>query len=268
MIQYSSLNAPRSNVAQDTRRAGHLIWPVLGILALATAAVVAYVLLVPGRIVESAVTPSAVDVRGEAIVPLSQTTAPTSSSNTLAAGSEANRNGSSTAGPAQTQPAIQPGPETGASGATNLVVAGRALSSKDGHLVVGFDVLSSYKYEMPDDPLATNQVAETKDQIPREIRALDKSKIALRGFMLPLKVQSGLVTELLIMRDQTMCCYGAVPKINEWVSVKLTGGGVKPIMDQPIQMFGTLRVGEIRENGYLVGIYHMDGDRMLGPEEL
>ena len=86
--------------------------------------------------------------------------------------------------------------------------------------------------------------------------------------MLPLKVEEGLVTEMLIMRDQSMCCYGTVPKINEWVSVKMEGKGVKPVMDQAVTMFGRLKVGEIREYGYLVGIYEMDGDRMDGPTDL
>ena len=31
-------------------------------------------------------------------------------------------------------------------------------------------------------------------------------------------------------------------------------------------MFGKLRVGEIREDGYLVGIYEMEGYRMDGPK--
>jgi len=137
-------------------------------------------------------------------------------------------------------------------------------------LIVGFDRLASFTYEMPDDLSNTNRVASEKSdsQIPKEIRALDKKSVALKGFMLPLKVEGGLVTELLIMRDQSMCCYGAVPKINEWVSVKMTSKGVKPIMDQPITMFGTLRVGEMRENGYLVGIYQLDGEKMAGPLDL
>jgi hypothetical protein len=84
--------------------------------------------------------------------------------------------------------------------------------------------------------------------------------------MLPLKVEGGLVTELLIMRDQSMCCYGVQPKINEWVSVKMARVGVKPIMDQPVTLFGKLRVGEMRENGYLVGIYALDGEKMEAPE--
>jgi len=137
-------------------------------------------------------------------------------------------------------------------------------------LIVGFDRLASFTYEMPDDLSNTNRVASEKSdsQIPKEIRALDKKSVALKGFMLPLKVEGGLVTELLIMRDQSMCCYGTVPKINEWVSVKMTSKGVKPIMDQPITMFGTLRVGEMRENGYLVGIYQLEGEKMAGPLDM
>ena len=78
--------------------------------------------------------------------------------------------------------------------------------------------------------------------------------------MLPLKVEDSLVTEMLIMRDQSMCCFGSVPKINEWVSIRMTGKGVQPVMDEP--------VGEIRENGYLVGIYEMDGERMASRIDL
>ena len=139
---------------------------------------------------------------------------------------------------------------------------------------IGFDRLASFTYDVADPPPAaaagTVTVAPAKiiDQIPAAVRALDQKLVALKGFMLPLKVEGGLITELLIMRDQSMCCYGATPKITEWVSVKMTGKGVKPVMDQPITLFGKLRVGEVRENGYLVGIYQMDGDKMGGPLEL
>ena len=136
--------------------------------------------------------------------------------------------------------------------------------------VVGFDRLSGYHFEMTDDILApSNQVAEasatvkTTNQIPATIRALDKKRVALKGFMLPLKVERGRVTEMLIMRDQSMCCFGTVPKINEWVSVKTSAEGVKPIMDEPVTVVGTLHVGEMRENGYLVGIYRMDGEKLV-----
>ncbi len=144
---------------------------------------------------------------------------------------------------------------------------------KDGEfLVVGFDRLAAFNYDVPDDvPAGTNapvKAAPPKEQIPANVKAFDKQRVALKGFMLPLKVEGGLITELLIMRDQSMCCYGSVPKINEWVSVKMTGKGVKPIMDQAITLYGKLHVGEIRENGYLVGIYQMDGEKVAGPLDL
>ena len=148
----------------------------------------------------------------------------------------------------------------------------RAADRKIGNYhVVGFDKLAAYNFEVSDELLApsTNSVAATQrvdSQIPATIKAFDEKPVALSGFMLPLKVEGGLVTELLIMRDQSMCCYGVQPKINEWVSVKMAKAGVKPVMDQPVTMFGKLRVGEMRENGYLVGIYSMDGEKMEAPE--
>jgi hypothetical protein len=137
-------------------------------------------------------------------------------------------------------------------------------------LTVSFDKLASFAYALPDGPVDTNVVAQiaSTNQIPTTIRALNDQFISLKGFMLPLKVEKGLVTELLIMRDQSMCCYGTVPKINEWVSVKMVGDGVKPVMDQAVTLFGKLKVGEMYENGYLVGIYALDGERMAGPLDL
>jgi len=137
--------------------------------------------------------------------------------------------------------------------------------------VVGFDKLSAYSFEVSDDLLApaTNNAAMAQrvdSQIPPAVKTFNDKLVALKGFMLPLKVEGGLVTELLIMRDQSMCCYGVQPKINEWVSVKMLRAGVKPIMDQPVTLLGKLHVGEMRENGYLVGIYSMDGDKMEAPE--
>jgi hypothetical protein len=154
--------------------------------------------------------------------------------------------------------------------ATNAVVPAAPPSDYD---VVGFDKLAGYNFEITDDLLSapTNDLAgvtaRTEAQIPQDVKALNKKRVSLKGFMLPLKVEGGLVTELLVMKDQSMCCYGVQPKINEWVSVKMVKGGIKPIMDQPVTLFGLLRVGEMRENGYLIGIYGMDGDKMAGPGE-
>ena len=132
----------------------------------------------------------------------------------------------------------------------------------------GFEILSGYNIEISDELLGpvTNNVAEvsakTEALIPANVKAFDKKRVALKGFMLPLKVEGGLVTEMLVMKDQSMCCFGTVPKIHEWVSIKMTEKGVKPLMDQPVTLLGKLHVGEMLENGYLTGIYRMDGEKM------
>src|SRR5688500_199625 len=136
---------------------------------------------------------------------------------------------------------------------------------QDGYLTVGFEKLSGYNIEVSDELLGpqTNKVPVTADaQIPEMIKELSNKKVSLRGFMLPLKVEGGLVTELLIMKDQSMCCYGSTPRINEWVSVKMTKGGIKPLMDEPLTQMCTLNIGESSEKGYMVGIYAMDGEKM------
>jgi len=141
------------------------------------------------------------------------------------------------------------------------------------YLSVNFDQLASYTFEVSDELLEAKGdpaelSAKTNGQIPDAIRKLSDQSVAVKGYMLPLKVVEGAVTEFLLMRDQSMCCFGTVPKINEWVSVKTIGKGVKPVMDEPVTIFGKLHVGEMRENGYLVGIYRLDGERLAGPLDL
>lgn len=156
-------------------------------------------------------------------------------------------------------------PKNVAVGNTNSVsVTPLTPSVKVGdYTMVSFDKLAGYTFEVPEGLQPTNSV-ETKaaGQIPADVKAFDQKKVSLKGFMLPLKVDDGVVTEMLIMKDQSMCCYGSVPRINDWVSVKMKNGGVKSVMDQPVTLFGKLHVGEMLENGYLVGIYELDGEKM------
>ena len=155
--------------------------------------------------------------------------------------------------------------------ATNSITTpAPAKASKTGEYVeVGFDRLANFSFEMPEGLQPTNSVnkaTKSSDQIPADVKFFDQKKVALKGFMLPLKVDDGVVTEMLIMKDQSMCCYGAVPRINDWVSVKMKKGGVKSVMNQPVTLYGKLHVGEMLENGYLVGIYELDGDKMDEPK--
>lgn len=169
--------------------------------------------------------------------------------------------------------AVTPSSAKGSASSVSNAPADVVVKSGSTFAAVGFDKLSAFNFEISDEILqsgttnAAAVAAKTAELIPKAVRDFDQKRIALKGFMLPLKVEGGKVTEMLIMRDQSMCCYGSVPKINEWVSVRMVGDGVKPIMDQAVTLYGTLHVGEMRENGYLVGIYKIDGEHLDGPAE-
>ena len=133
-----------------------------------------------------------------------------------------------------------------------------------GYLVLGFDQLASYTFTPPPfnpeaDPKTPPPGGE--EQIPPQVKSWNGKKAIVTGFMLPVKMDSGLVTEFLLVKDPAMCCYGTVPNMNEWVVVKMAKG-VRPLMDVPISFHGQLKVGAMFENGYMTGIYELAGEKM------
>lgn len=139
-----------------------------------------------------------------------------------------------------------------------LLTGARAADEKA--LEVGFDKLASFEFVAPPDE---SKAKEAETQIPAPVRELDAKKVSVTGFMLPVKMNEGLVTEFLLVKDPMMCCYGVMPKVTEWVVVKMNGKGVPPLMDVPITFEGTLKVGQIYEGGYLTGLYLLQGDRRV-----
>jgi predicted small lipoprotein YifL len=140
-----------------------------------------------------------------------------------------------------------------------------------GYADVTFERLAGFDFvltkEMADGTGSPKDIySRAKAQIPAEILAFDGEKVVIEGFLLPVKMKDSLAVEFLLMRNQSMCCYGVPPKVNEWISVQVSGRGVKPIMDQPIAVAGVLHVGPIEENGCLAGIYRLDADKVIGQE--
>lgn len=154
-------------------------------------------------------------------------------------------------------------------GAARVLAAAEPPAEVDGHLQLGFDRLADYTFKVPpyDPTPGAPPPAETgEEQIPAGVKAWNGRKAVVTGFMLPVRMDGGLVTELLLMRDQMMCCYGVIPNMNEWVVVRLKKG-VRPLLDVPVAFYGVLKVGPMYEQGYLVGIYLLDGERMTVAED-
>jgi hypothetical protein len=135
---------------------------------------------------------------------------------------------------------------------------------EDGYLKLGFEQLASYTFNPPNfDPAADPKVKPPtgEEQIPPVVKSWNGKKAVITGYMVPVKMDKGLVTEFLLMRNTMACCFGTVPNMNEWVIVKMKKG-VQPMMDLPVSFYGELKVGAMFENGYMTGLYELEGERM------
>jgi hypothetical protein len=132
---------------------------------------------------------------------------------------------------------------------------------------VAWDVLSGFKYdtyEVLNDVDGGRPFTRSDDVIPSHVKGLDGRKIAVTGFIMPLRLKKGLVTEFLLFKDQAACCFGPAAKMNHYVRVKMKTEGFPPSGTLvTYTAYGLLRVGEIKVQGYLTGIYELEAEKVM-----
>lgn len=148
---------------------------------------------------------------------------------------------------------------------TNKVNTPTAPRMEDGYLRLSFDELSGFKYdtyEVLDEVNGGRPLTKSDDVIPPHVKAYDGRKVLVEGYIMPLRIKKGLVTEFLMFRDQAACCFGDKAKMNHYMRVKLAGKGFEPGSTMTHKVWGTIGVGEIYVQNYLTGIYQMTADRV------
>lgn len=158
---------------------------------------------------------------------------------------------------------------TAPEGTSANVVIKAPATDEHGYLKLGFEQLAAFTFVPPAFDPAVELKANLptgEEQIPAIVKSWSGRKAVIVGYMLPVKMEKGLVTEFLLMRNTQSCCYGAVPNLNEWIVVKMKKG-VQPMMDVPVAFYGEFKVGTIFENGYISGLYQLDGERMVPVQE-
>ena len=136
-----------------------------------------------------------------------------------------------------------------------------------GYQPTSFTVLARFFLEVPTPDSGAATTPDTRwetvrKQIPADVLSLDGRRVALAGFVLPLKLENGRTTRFLLLRTQSACCFGLTPRVNEIVVVDLPPPGVQPRPDTPFVAAGVFRLKWIGEGDQLTAIYHMDGDRI------
>jgi hypothetical protein len=136
-----------------------------------------------------------------------------------------------------------------------------------GYLQLGFDRLAGFPFETQPQPSDRKAPRWTgADLIPEVVKSWSGKKAELKGFMLPTRLEKGLVVEFLLMKDQNSCCYGATPSMNDYVIVKLAKG-VPSEQDKVVKVAGTFKVETSFDSfGIMTGIYRLEGEKVTSSE--
>jgi len=118
-----------------------------------------------------------------------------------------------------------------------------ALEVENGATNVSFKFLGGFEYSRD-------------KEIPEPVMVLNGEVVQVTGFMLPVDFDAGKVNSFLLMNSRMACCFGVMPRENEFIYVEMPDGVTTKFMtDIPIKVAGRLEIGE----GNLVGsLYTMD----------
>lgn len=132
----------------------------------------------------------------------------------------------------------------------------------EGYRRTDFSLLASFPFTLPARRAdGTYDLAAVEAQIPARIRRWHDRKVAVTGYMLPLKSEGGLVTEFLLMRFTVAAMNTNEPALNEWALVKIRPG-LPAQTRRPMTLLGVLKVGPVFESGYLTAIYELAAERV------
>ena len=136
---------------------------------------------------------------------------------------------------------------------------------------LNFDILSNFPAGTPDlaAPPTGRPAKEPFAQVPGAVRSLDGHKISVAGFMIPMIMEKDSVSSFILAQSRMTCCYGVVPKLNQWIFVTMgQGKSTQQFMDVPVTVFGTIDVGpkyDEENKGWC--LYRMTGDKVELPKK-
>ena len=110
---------------------------------------------------------------------------------------------------------------------------------------VGLQKLGNFAYD-----------ADKGEGIPEDVRALDGSTVKVDGFMIPTE-SADKISKFVLVPDLFACCFGQPPELQHTVMVVCPPGKAVSYFPDRISVQGTLKVGEKREEGYVLSIFEL-----------
>ncbi|MEW6145632.1 MAG: DUF3299 domain-containing protein [Thermodesulfobacteriota bacterium] len=122
-----------------------------------------------------------------------------------------------------------------------------AFETENGAIKADFDFLGGFDYERD-------------ERIPEKVKELNSKTVSVTGFMLPIDFDSDVVKSFMLLNNQMGCCFGVMPRVNEFVYVDMPEGiSTKYMTDIPLRVTGRL---EVVKGNLVGGIYSMTADKV------
>jgi len=143
------------------------------------------------------------------------------------------------------------------------VKAVRPANLPKGLQYLAFDDVAWPDYE-PLDMRDVDAEAYGTDQFPAEVARLNGAHVAFDGYMVPVDFEDRRVTNFILSRYLPGCCFGVMPRMDEWIEVEVQiDGGVEYFPYQIVRVTGTFEVGEVLDDyGYVRSIYRIKADEV------
>jgi len=99
-----------------------------------------------------------------------------------------------------------------------------------------------------------------RSMIAPAIERLDKSKIRVRGYILPSVEQT--LTRFVLVRDNMQCCFGPGAALFDCILVEMDPGRSAEFTSQPVAVEGIFSINEYLNGGKCVAIYHLQAEKV------
>jgi hypothetical protein len=147
--------------------------------------------------------------------------------------------------------------------AGNLAPSPEFKPPKAGIQEINFYQLASFTYN-PKEPYEPAPKA-IPNALPDWIKALNGKKVVIRGNATPVAIEPGGVSEFFLANQTDPCGFGTMPRINEWIYVKLAGRKLVDIRAPAggtveVLVKGTFSVKEDIELGNIVSLFSLVAD--------
>jgi hypothetical protein len=128
---------------------------------------------------------------------------------------------------------------------------------------LAFEDVTWPEYE-PLDMRDVDAEAYPTSAFPEAVRGLDGARVAFDGYMVPVDFENRRVTSFILSRYLPGCCFGVMPRMDEWIEVAVkVEGGVEYVPYQVVRVIGTFEVGEVLDDyGYVRSIYRIRADEV------